>query len=101
MIPNAALFLDNYYTLRQAKGEYPLSLYNMWIGGQLGILQDSLYFFILPLLTVLPYADSLYTDKMSGYERNVLIRTSKLHYWGEVHHRVFDRGRCRHLTSCA
>jgi hypothetical protein len=92
MIPNASLYLDSYYSMRQAKGEYPLSLYNMWMGGQLGILQNTLYFFILPLLAALPYAASLHSDRAGGYELNVLSRCRRSHYQAAKMLAVFVSG---------
>jgi hypothetical protein len=64
-----------------AKGGYPESLFNHWIGGRGDILQATLYFFILPLLVCIPFADTLFTDRRDGYARNVVTRVPQRHYY--------------------
>ena len=66
--------LDNYLL---GKGEYPVSVFNKWIGGEGISLQSALYNMLLPCLAILPYGDSLFCDKKSGYIKNILIKTSK------------------------
>lgn len=80
--PNSPIFLDDYYTVRQAYGEYPLSVFNTWIGGQFSIIQVSLYFFILPLVVCVPFTDSLFSDRKTGYARNIATRTDYKKYYG-------------------
>ena len=70
--------LDNYLL---GKGEYPVSVFNKWIGGEGISLQSSLCNLLLPCLAILPYGDSLFSDKKSGYIKNVLIKTSKRNYY--------------------
>ena len=62
--------LDNYLL---GKGEYPVSVFNKWIGGEGISLQSALYNMLLPCLAILPYGDSLFCDKKSGYIKNILI----------------------------
>jgi len=57
-----------------AKGCYPNSLFSSWMGATSYSIWSVLYFFVLPLIICLPYADSLYTDVKSGYVANVATR---------------------------
>jgi hypothetical protein len=64
-----------------AKGGYPNSLFNHWIGGRGDILQATLYFFLLPLLVCIPFADTLFTDRRGGYIRSIVTRVSQRRYY--------------------
>lgn len=64
------------------KGSYPFSVYNSWMGATSYSVFTSLYYFILPLVVCLPFADSLYTDIKSGYVVNVVSRSGKARYFG-------------------
>ena len=64
-----------------AMGSYPRSLFNSWIGAGGIMLEPTLYFFLLPLLVCIPFSDSFFTDKKSGYSRNILTRVSNKKYY--------------------
>lgn len=64
-----------------AKGGYPSSLFNCWLGGRGDILQATLYFFLLPLLVCIPFADSLFSDRRGGYARSIVTRVPQRHYY--------------------
>lgn len=64
-----------------SKGFYPNSLFNSWMGATSYSLWSVLYFFLLPLIACLPYADSLYTDLKSGYAANVVTRKGAKQYF--------------------
>lgn len=57
-----------------SKGYYPNSVFNSWMGATSYSLWSVLFFFLLPLLACLPYADSLYTDLKTGYVANAVTR---------------------------
>ena len=40
-------------------------------------MQSSLYFILLPALASLPYADSFFLDRKSGYIKQIVTRTKK------------------------
>lgn len=63
------------------KDTYPLSSYQQWIGGTPTSIETYLYYLITPIIAAIPYADSFYTDKKSGYIKNVFIRTKKAKYY--------------------
>ena len=50
------------------------SLYNSWIGGEPFSLGYLLFFTLMPILAAIPYADSLCTESVSGYSRNVIMK---------------------------
>jgi hypothetical protein len=60
---------------------YPFSTYGVWIGGQPALFQTELYYFILPLLVCVPFADSLHTDVRSGHIDNLITRVSRRDYY--------------------
>lgn len=78
-------FLENYF-LRD--GEFytnpMLSLtgfYNSWIGGESMSLVYSLFYTLLPVAAALPFAWSFFTERRSGYIKNVCTRTKKQYYF--------------------
>ncbi|SHJ60815.1 hypothetical protein [Parasporobacterium paucivorans] len=77
VIPSVAQ-LDNYLL---GKGEYPVSVFNKWIGGEAYSFQPELYFVLLPILCCIPYVDSLFVDRKTGYTKNIYIRTKKGYYY--------------------
>lgn len=64
-----------------SKGFYPHSVFNKWMGGEIYSIQPYLYFLIAPILAAIPFADSFYLDKKSGFLKNIFIRTKKRNYY--------------------
>lgn len=56
------------------------TLYNSWIGGEFSTWGTSAFFFLLPLLAVLPYGGSLATELKSGYVKNMFTRIGRGKY---------------------
>ena len=52
----------------------------MWLGGDIFSLESYLYFLLLPLMAVLPFADSYFTDRKIGYIKNIFTRAPKSSY---------------------
>lgn len=63
--------LDNY---KFGKGEYPVSVFNTWIGGSGFTFYLSLYFLVFPLLSSLACGDTLFNDIKGGYINQILSR---------------------------
>jgi hypothetical protein len=80
VMPSAAAEQAN-RQLSEAKGAYPLSLFNTWMGGKGYIIQPTIYFFLLPLLVCIPFADTLSTDRQSGYIRHLATRANPRRYY--------------------
>ncbi len=56
-------------------------LFCAWIGGNLASPENYLFYLLLPMLATIPFADSFYCDRKSGYIKNVFIRAKKSHYY--------------------
>ena len=59
---------------------YPNNVFNSWMGMEGYSLQSYLYWLLIPLLAVLPFASSFFTDWKSGYIKNIYIRSRRGHY---------------------
>lgn len=70
----------------------PESLFYNWIGASCFPMQSYLYYLILPILAVLPTADSLFQDIHSGYYRNIYLRHKKKEYLAAKYISVFVSG---------
>ena len=64
-----------------AKGIYPPSLYNTWIGQTGYSVFTVAFYFAIPLLCCIAYADSLCTDISTKYINQELIRSSRTRYF--------------------
>lgn len=68
-----------------ATGEtFPMDYYKVsyihWIGSMVVSVAQYIFYLIIPLLAVLPFAGSLFSDIKSGYVKNICVRTNKKHY---------------------
>lgn len=63
------------------KGAYPLSLYDGWMGTNLSGRPALLLSVLFPLLASIPYGASLAADRRSGYDINMVTRTSRSQYY--------------------
>jgi len=59
----------------------PTTAFQAWIGNINILPQSYIFFALLPLLAAIPFADTFFTDRKSGYIKNVLIRTKKKDYF--------------------
>ena len=59
----------------------PHSVFSKWIGGEAVSVQHFLYFMILPLLCIIPWSLSSFSDRKSGYIKNLFVRAPKHHYY--------------------
>lgn len=59
---------------------YPIQVFETWICGNTYNLEGFLYFMILPILAVLPYGDSYFTDSSSGFLVNIYARCKRRDY---------------------
>lgn len=55
-------------------------LVQAWIGTDYAFVYNQMFYVLLPVLACLPYGGSYHTDMMSGYERNICIKTSRMNY---------------------
>lgn len=69
-----------YLDMDLEKNVYPHSIFNKWMGGEYYTVWPMLFYFILPVLAVLPYGDSFYSDIQTGYVKNIFTRMDKKKY---------------------
>jgi hypothetical protein len=76
IVNNVLPLLEWPWDMIVAKGGYPDSLFNTWMGGRGDYLHTAMYYLLLPLLVCLPHADSLFTDRSGGYAYQLASRVS-------------------------
>ncbi len=69
-----------YLDMDLKKNVYPHSIFNKWLGGEYYTVWPMLFYFILPVIAVLPYGDSFYRDIQTGYIKNIFIRVERKKY---------------------
>ena len=75
---------DSAYHSANRNGFQGISLFVRWININMDTLGYAWFFFLYPLIAVLPYGWSLCLDKNSGYIKHIYIRTSRQKYfWGK------------------
>lgn len=73
-------YLDEYLS-EKGFNLYPHSVYNKWMGGEAESFQPFLYFLLLPVLSVLPFAGTFFSDYHSGFVKSFFVRTKRIHYY--------------------
>ena len=69
----------------------PYTVIYTWIGGSFNVYY-TLYIRLLPIMVVLPYAATYYTDRRTGIIRNYYCRTKKINYLIAKFTAVFTTG---------
>ncbi len=59
---------------------YPFAVADSWIGGSTEYLEGFLYFLIIPILAVLPFGASYFSDQASGFLKGLYTRVSRKDY---------------------
>jgi len=59
----------------------PDYLWGAWIGGNLYLFNNYLFFLLIPILAALPFGRSYLQDTKSGYIRSVFTRTNRRNYY--------------------
>lgn len=77
------LFHTIAYVLFIHNAEY--TLYSIvpdaWLGTEVTLCFHSLFYLILPIIAILPYGLSLYTDNRTGYGRMIMVKVRHGHYY--------------------
>lgn len=68
------------------------SLFNHWIGGEFSSLGFTLFFTLFPILAVLPYGWSYFSENKAGYVKAVVTRSGKPKYFLAKYIGVFVTG---------
>lgn len=87
--------LEDYVEMNKAM-MYPGWLYTSWIGSDTTAIPAYLLFLILPIMAVLPHADTFFTDAGSGFIQNICIRTSHKNYYIAKYTATLSFRRCGH-----
>lgn len=56
-------------------------LFNRWIGSESGSLGSVVYFFVFPLLIVLPFGWSFAAEMKNGYSKMVIVKCGRMKYF--------------------
>lgn len=83
---NAAFTTENFPM------NYLKTSYEHWLGIEYMAIQQYVFLLLLPILAVLPFGSSLYSDMKQGYAKNICIRTKKSHYIISKYIAVFISG---------
>ncbi|WP_369902178.1 hypothetical protein [Bacillus manliponensis] len=75
-----AIFLAHFFNhvLPWLNGDF--TPFNKWIGMDTFSFQLQLLLLICPIIVALPFSDSYFTDKKSGFLKAIYVRTSKINY---------------------
>lgn len=68
---------DNYVS----RFEYPSSVYNLWISMDMTSIFTIILFFLVPILSAIPYATSYLKDKKSGYQSVICSKVGIKKYY--------------------
>lgn len=68
------------------------NVFSNWMGGNTYNIYGYIFYLLLPILATIPFADSFYSDNKSGFDKNILIRTSKFNYLRAKYIAVFISG---------
>lgn len=74
-------FYQNVYKVEPINLDLPANVYTNWLGAGAYRMQSYWYYFIFPLLAVLPFAGTFYDDLKSGYIKSVLLRCDRKTYF--------------------
>lgn len=58
-------------------GIYPANIFEGFIGGEQYTFWNGVYFYLLPIIAVLPFGTSFFEDEDSGYLKNIYIKKKK------------------------
>lgn len=78
--------------------DYPISVYNSWIGLRSSSLQTTLILLLAPLIASIPYADSYFMDN-EGYIKNLCTRGNRRDWLNAKYIAVFLSGGAAYSLS--
>lgn len=60
------------------------TVYNSWIGGRVNQVLPMIFFYTLPLFSVIPYSWSYLSERKNGYDRSMVTHLGKkTYFWGK------------------
>lgn len=73
-------YIENVSGTYKELSQQPMALYSHWIGGEYITVLSILFYWMLPILAVLPFGMSFYWDRKNGYIKNIVTRIEKKKY---------------------
>lgn len=67
-------------------------LFSSWLGGHLTSIYSYVFFLLIPIIAILPFAASGFEDVKSGFVQNIVIRVNKKKYYLAKYTAVFLTG---------
>jgi len=83
---------NNTFPHDKTPGDFFEISYTNWIGSHNMILQQNIFYLIIPFLATLPFAGSFFADIHHGYIKGICTRTKKSHYLLSKYISVFLSG---------
>lgn len=80
LIGGFVVLMDLYTFYMQYKGSEGTILIQAWIGTDFQFAYNSLFYVLLPVIACMSYGGSYYHDMTSGYDKNLLIRSTRKNY---------------------
>lgn len=59
---------------------YPFVVSDTWLAGNMSTLESFIYYLILPIVAVLPFGTSYFTDIQSGFLKSMYMKTTRREY---------------------
>ncbi|MDU6480896.1 MAG: hypothetical protein E6538_02805 [Paeniclostridium sordellii] len=72
------IFYNDYVYHGGASGYY--SPFRIWFGNDISSFYPQIFFMIFPILSSIPFANSYWIDKNSGFSKNICTRCKKINY---------------------
>lgn len=76
---------DEWYRATSGTNDNPevaiVTLFNTWIGQDYSAVATTIFYTLFPILCVLPYAWSFFSERTSGYMRQLVARSDKVTYF--------------------
>lgn len=71
---------------------YPFTIGDRWLAGNIMSVESFLYFLVVPILAVLPFGTSYFSDMQSGFLKGIYMRISRKQYMRAKYIAVFLSG---------
>ncbi|MBQ8558688.1 MAG: hypothetical protein IJ439_01695 [Tyzzerella sp.] len=83
--------LDEYLSYNKPMNDISW-LFSNWLGGHLTSIYSYVFFLLIPVIAILPFATSGFEDFKSGFAKNIVVRVDKRKYYFAKYFAVFITG---------
>lgn len=77
LIGGVVVMMDLYVFFMQYKNSDSTLLIQAWIGTDFQFAYNALFYVLLPVVACLPYGGSYYGDISAGYDKNIMLKTTR------------------------